>query len=107
MLLITLTNPRRVESFEPSAPIFTIIAGDLNATLRHGKLGDVTTHVDVLSTVPVTRRGTWPVTAPQILRSSIDHILVPRNSYAVSDSRVIDIPGSDHAAIVTTILLEE
>lgn len=82
-----------------------IVAGDLNATVRHGSLGALATHGDVLAGITATQRGTWPAAVPQVLRSSIDHVLVPVDSCNLGDTRILDIPGSDHAAIVTTILL--
>lgn len=80
-----------------------IMAGDLNATVRHGALGAVTSHGDVLATIPAINRGSWPIKAPQILRASIDHILIPVDMYAAIDAEIVDVIGSDHAAVVTTI----
>lgn len=81
----------------------TIVVGDLNATLRHGGMASLTRHGDALLSAPLLRRGTWPTSAPPSLRSSIDHILVPVNRYGVVDARVVDIAGSDHAAVVATL----
>lgn len=67
--------------------------------------GGIGTHADVLARVPATQRGTWPAGVPQILRSTIDHVLVPVESCMVGDTRTVDIPGSDHAAIATTIVI--
>lgn len=97
------TDLTRVRDFAREAGANTIIAGDLNATLRHGGVAGITSHADVLAAAPSTGRGTWPASAPQILRSSIDHVLIPANTHAVRDARVVDIPGSDHAAVVATI----
>lgn len=80
-----------------------IIAGDLNATLRYGSMGVLIRHGDVLMGVPVLQRGTWPHSAPRALPSGIDHILVPLNGYAVEAARVVEIPGSDHAAVAATL----
>lgn len=83
-----------------------IIVGDLNATVRHGGLGGITTHADVLTSIPATGRGTWPAAVPRILRASIDHVLIPVGAAAVAEATVIDIAGSDHAAIATTISIQ-
>lgn len=80
-----------------------IIAGDLNATLRHGRMASLTGHGDVLLDAALLERGTWPTDAPPALRSSIDHILVPVERYGVAVARVVDIAGSDHAAVVATL----
>ncbi len=80
-----------------------LIAGDFNATMRHGDLSAITSHADAVGSIPGVTRGTWPLSAPQFLRSSIDHVLVPRETYAVHESRIVDISGSDHAAVVTKL----
>ncbi len=97
------TDLRSVLHFAGNAGANAIIAGDLNATLRHGAMGAITTHADVLAAVPAGERGTWPASLPQSLRSGIDHVFIPAAALVVDDARVIDIPGSDHAAIVATI----
>lgn len=97
------TDLRSVLHFAGNAGANAIIAGDLNATLRHGTIGAITTHADVLAAVPPGERGTWPATLPQSLRSGIDHVFIPADARVVGDARVVDIPGSDHAAIVATI----
>ena len=81
-----------------------IVAGDLNATLRHGSLGGITTHVDATSSIHAASRGTWPHAAPRVLRSSIDHILVPVTGHSIKHAKIVDVPRSDHAAIAATIV---
>lgn len=100
------TDLERVRDFAGDAGANAVIAGDLNATVRHGALGGIATHRDVLAAVPAAERGTWPASVPQVLRSSIDHVLVPVDVFSVGDARVVDIPGSDHAAIATTISID-
>ena len=80
-----------------------VLAGDLNATMRHGDLGAISTHADVLSASTEMASGTWPQTLPHALRSRIDHVLIPRNAYTVDDVAIVDIAGSDHAAIATSL----
>lgn len=80
-----------------------LIAGDFNATMRHGDLSAISTHADAVTTISGVTRGTWPSIAPQFLRSSIDHVLVPQDSYAVRKTAIVEVPGSDHAGVVTSV----
>lgn len=75
-----------------------IIAGDFNATLRHGSLNLIADHYDALETLSVFKRGTWPVKLPALFRASIDHILLPE-CYSVKNAETRSLSGSDHAAI--------
>lgn len=79
----------------------TVLAGDFNASLLHGPLRALP-HTSALSALPAWQRGTWPTSSPRWLRTGIDHVFVPPG-WAVSTARVIDIPGSDHAALITTL----
>ncbi len=100
------TDLERVRDFAGDAGANAIIAGDLNATVRHGALGGIVTHRDVLAAVPAAKRGTWPASVPLVLRSGIDHVLVPVDDFSVREASVVEIPGSDHAAIATTISID-
>lgn len=75
-----------------------IILGDFNATMRHGSLSTIKSHKDVLNALPFWKRGTWHTQIPWFIRSSIDHILVPRD-YQVKSVAVMDLGESDHCAI--------
>ncbi len=77
----------------------SIIIGDFNATLRHGSLNDISTHVDVLSYKSKFKRGTWPIKLSLYFRTAIDHILIPKDIFSVIDVKVVDLSKSDHAAI--------
>ncbi|RRD44864.1 endonuclease/exonuclease/phosphatase family protein [Buchananella hordeovulneris] len=79
----------------------TVLAGDFNASLLHGPLRALP-HTSALSALPAWQRGTWPTSSPRWLRTGIDHVFVPPG-WAVSSAQVIDIPGSDHAALITTL----
>lgn len=83
----------------------SIIIGDFNATLRHGDLNNIDTHEDALIYLPRFERGTWKTDLPVCFRTAIDHILLPKEKYRVKNIEVIDLPGSDHAAIFTEIIL--
>lgn len=82
-----------------------IVAGDFNASPRHGLLSKIDTHEDVLAYLPFYKRGSWPVILPKPLRTSIDHILIPKGKYVVDSSKIYDLAGSDHAGVFTEISL--
>ncbi len=92
-----------ISGFAEQGGSTAVIAGDFNATMRHGNLSTITTHTDALAAVSGVLRGTWPRDSPQMLRSSIDHVLVPRVTYAVGKTTIVDILGSDHAAVAATL----
>lgn len=81
-----------------------VIIGDVNATLRHGAVGAISTrtHADALLATPPAQRGTWPSDIPLALRSPIDHVLVPP-SVAVTGARVLEAQGSDHAPVIVEV----
>lgn len=63
-----------------------IIIGDFNATLRHGALNHITTHEDVLDYLSRFRRGTWHSRLPIWMSTSIDHVLIPKDTCRVKKS---------------------
>lgn len=54
----------------------SIIIGDFNATIRHGSLNNIKTHLAVLEYVSKFNSGTWNTNIPSIFRIRIDHILI-------------------------------
>lgn len=81
-----------------------ILAGDFNATLRHGPLAQRTQLIDAAQSCGRIV-GTWPAHiawVPRWLASPIDHILLSPGLTA-SDCRVERIGASDHAAFGATI----
>lgn len=84
-----------------------IIAGDFNATMRHGVLSKIDTHEDVLDYVSPLERGTWNTSLPACFRTTIDHILIPKNQYAVKKVEVKDIGNSDHMCVVAELALKK
>lgn len=80
-----------------------IIAGDFNATLRHGAMNGLLSYKDALDFLPKRLRGTWPAGIPGFLRSGIDHILLPEDEYAVKSVGVEDLKGSDHACVFSLL----
>ena len=85
----------------------SIIVGDFNATLRHGDLNHIDTHEDALSYLSGFERGTWKTDLPVCFRTAIDHILLPKDKYSVKNIEVIDLSGSDHAAVFAEIAVRK
>ncbi|WP_433267602.1 endonuclease/exonuclease/phosphatase family protein [Actinosynnema sp. CS-041913] len=85
---------------------FRVLAGDFNATLDHVGLRRLLNqgYEDAADQVGAGLEPTWPaggVWPPPVV---IDHILVD-NRCPVDTFQVIDLPGSDHRAIVTQFVV--
>ena len=80
-----------------------IIAGDFNATMRHGALAKINSHRDALNALPPFERGTWNSQSPKLFNATIDHILLPKNNYYVKDLDIVSFQNSDHRCIFTEI----
>lgn len=74
-----------------------IVAGDLNATLRHGPLAARTHLADTARQCPGSAEGTWPASAPPWVRAPIDHVLVTDDVQVLSCGTV-QVGASDHLA---------
>lgn len=81
-----------------------ILAGDLNATLRHGPLAARTRLVDTAAQCPGSPEGTWPAERPAWLRTPIDHVLVTPDVEVV-DCATLRVGASDHLAYAATLRL--
>lgn len=86
-----------------------ILAGDFNATLDHRALRDVlaTGYRDAADAVGAGFTPTWPFYGKRSTltpRIAIDHILVPAG-IGVRDFRAVTIAGTDHRAIVATLVV--
>lgn len=80
-----------------------VVAGDFNATLDHSTLRSATTGCeDAAARTGEGLVGTWPNWAPRWLGPQIDHIFATDGIDAES-FRVIDVPGTDHRAILSTL----
>ncbi|MFC5951717.1 endonuclease/exonuclease/phosphatase family protein [Pseudonocardia lutea] len=88
-----------------SAASPAIVAGDFNATLDHSVLREATANCgDAASQRGSALTATWPTSLPRWLGTEIDHVFA--NQGATADSfEVLDLPGSDHRAILTTLRL--
>lgn len=80
-----------------------IVAGDLNATLDHEHLRETGTYVDAGSAVGIGGYGTFPSSMPGVLGTAIDHVLVDGGRFAVRAGAVVDVPGTDHRAVVVRV----
>lgn len=80
-----------------------IIAGDFNATMRHGALAKIRSHKDALNVLPPFERGTWNSQSPKLFNATVDHILLPKNHYYVKDLDIVSFQNSDHRCIFTEI----
>lgn len=80
-----------------------IIAGDFNATMRHGALAKISSHRDALNVLPPFERGTWNSQSPKLFNATVDHILLPKNHYYVKDLDIVSFQNSDHRCIFTEI----
>ena len=76
-----------------------IIAGDFNATMRHGALAKISSHRDALNVLPPFERGTWNSQSPKLFNATVDHILLPKNHYYVKDLDIVSFQNSDHRCI--------
>lgn len=48
------------------------IIGDFNATMKHGNISNIKTHIDVLEYADKFKSGTWNTNIPSALRTRID-----------------------------------
>lgn len=92
----------RVIDFSDSFEGPLVVAGDFNATLRHGAMTQRKNMVDSAQLCHGVPEGTWPTSFPRFLRSQIDHVFVSPDVHA-SGCEVVDVGASDHAAYVTTV----
>lgn len=81
----------------------SIIIGDFNATMKHGRLNTIKTHVDALEHAPKFNSGTWNIDIPSPFRTRIDHILIPNNKYGVKSIELKAHSNSDHLCVFTEI----
>lgn len=82
----------------------TIVAGDFNATLDHEPMRDLTGCSDVASTTGTGGLATWPTSSrTALLGATIDHVFVNRTSWLPQASKVLDVEGSDHRAVVAVV----
>lgn len=81
-----------------------ILAGDFNATPRHGPLAAAVRLIDTAGACGLAERGTWPAQGPSWLRSPIDHVLVTPKIQVLS-CQTAQIGVGDHLAYMTALRL--
>lgn len=94
----------RLSEFGHASERPLILAGDFNATLRHGALADRAQLIDSQEFCGAIPSGTWPAGAPQFLRTPIDHVFVSGGIKARS-CQVLQIGRSDHLAYMTRVII--
>ncbi len=94
----------RVIAFGEHSNTPLILAGDFNATLRHGPMATRTRLIDTAQQCGRFPQGTWPTAFPREFRSQIDHVMLSPNMVAHTCA-VVDIGQSDHAAYIATIAM--
>lgn len=83
-----------------------VVAGDLNATLRHEPLARLQHLQDAASECGGAERGTWPADGIAGLRAPIDHVLVG-GGIQVKACRTERVGSSDHLALMTVLELPQ
>jgi endonuclease/exonuclease/phosphatase family metal-dependent hydrolase len=83
-----------------------VLAGDFNATLDHAELRDVLERgwTDAAADAGDGLTRTWPVGRTGGPHLAIDHVLV-RPGVAVRSFAAVDVPGSDHRAVIARLEL--
>lgn len=83
-------------------PVAPIVAGDLNATFDHAAMRAAAGQCrSAAAAVGAGLVGTFPAQLPRWAGIQIDHVLVPPDAQ-VSRCVVLDVPGSDHRAVLAT-----
>lgn len=78
-----------------------IAAGDFNATLDHPGFARLDPCVDAAQVTGTAALGTWPASAPSLLSTPIDHVVVDgRRWHVLSVAVLAAVPGSDHRPVV-------
>ncbi|QGV79520.1 endonuclease/exonuclease/phosphatase family protein [Streptomyces ficellus] len=89
----------------PGRPL--VLAGDFNATQDHAafrSLLDSGDLHDAARLAGAARTGSWPRDAAVPPYAQIDHVLVS-DAFTVRGARFLDLPGSDHRALLTDLVL--
>lgn len=80
-----------------------IVAGDFNATLDHSPFRSGTAGcADAAEQAGAGLAGTWPAQWPRALGTQIDHVIATGDLVAES-VEIVDVPGTDHRAVLTRL----
>lgn len=75
--------------------------------MKHGSLNEIDTHEDALNYLSIFQRGTWNVDLPSYFRTTIDHILIPKDKYLIKNIELKDLSGSDHICVLAELSLKK
>lgn len=81
-----------------------ILVGDLNAPPWGRVLKTVENQADLHASLGAA--GTWYARLPPAMRVPIDHVLAS-HAFAFASREVLQLPGSDHAAVLTEIAIDD
>ncbi|MEE1926869.1 endonuclease/exonuclease/phosphatase family protein [Streptomyces sp. TRM 70351] len=89
---------------EDRGEVRTVIAGDFNATQDHAAFRAVldTGLRDSARLLGHSRTPTWPSATAPPFGAQIDHVLLSERLVPV-DARFLDLPGTDHRALLTDV----
>lgn len=75
-----------------------IVAGDFNSTADHGTMGCGWT--DAAIEAGIGGLGTWPSSVSPLFAAPIDRVFVDPDRFTVVTGWVVDMPPSDHRAVI-------
>ncbi|EFL33519.1 integral membrane protein [Streptomyces viridochromogenes DSM 40736] len=85
-----------------------VLAGDFNASQDHAVFRRIldTGLYDASRLDGADRTATWPASTAATFGAQIDHVLVSED-FGANRTRVLDVAGTDHRAVVTNLTLHE
>lgn len=97
---------RDAATTDPGTPL--VLAGDFNASQDHAAFRRIldTGLRDASRLDGADRTATWPAPTAPTLGAQIDHVLVS-DDFGASRTRILDLAGTDHRAVVTDLTLHE
>jgi len=80
-----------------------VIAGDINATVDHLPLDDLSGYDDAATIAGIGGYATFPAWLPGSLGATIDHVLVDTAALTVGSAGILGVPRTDHRAVVVRV----
>ncbi|MFF4980643.1 endonuclease/exonuclease/phosphatase family protein [Streptomyces sp. NPDC001046] len=101
-----LGDLRAAARTDPGTPL--VLAGDFNASQDHAAFRRIldTGLRDASRLDGADRTATWPARTAPTFGVQIDHVLVSEE-FAAERTRILDLSGTDHRAVVTDLTLHE
>ncbi|MEU0383784.1 endonuclease/exonuclease/phosphatase family protein [Streptomyces chartreusis] len=95
---------RDAATADPGTPL--VLAGDFNASQDHAAFRRIldTGLSDAARLDDAARTATWPARTAPTFGVQIDHVLVSKD-FAADRTRFLDLPDTDHRAVVTDLTL--